>query len=72
MPGKGKGIKFAGPKGKLQNIDQIVQSIRDCRRAYAELSDREFATWYEKHQKVPERRVLAILEALKSNNGGVA
>ena len=62
---------FSNPN-KLQNYDRVVQSVKDCRQAYSSMSDREFASWYEEHQRVPERRTMAILAALKPWNGGDA
>ena len=62
---------FARP-GRLQNADKVVQSIRECRAAYSNLTDREFARWYEQHYKVPERRTLAILAAIKVEGNDIA
>ena len=60
---------FSNPN-RLQNYDRVVQSVKDCRQAYSSMSDREFASWYEQHQRVPERRTMAILAALNSGSEG--
>ena len=60
---------FSNPN-KLQNYDRVVQSVKDCRQAYSSMSDKEFASWYEEHQRVPERRAMAILAALNHKPGG--
>lgn len=60
---------FSNPN-RLQNYDRVVQSVKDCRQAYSSMSDREFASWYEEHQRVPERRTMAILAVLNHKPGG--
>lgn len=62
---------FSNP-GRLQHADGVVKSVMDCRQAYSSMNDQKFAAWYEQHQRVPERRTLAILAVHRPWNGGDA
>lgn len=56
---------------KLQHVDGVVQSVFDCRKAYHNLTDREFAGWYESKYKIKAARVLSILaNGTKQTLGG--
>lgn len=60
------------PNTKLQRMDGVVKSVLDCRKAYHNLTNRQFAKWYEAHFFVKQARVLAILAANQPSPGGIA
>ncbi|MNC45982.1 hypothetical protein D3C75_949760 [compost metagenome] len=48
---------------KVQSLrDKVVQSIKDMRRIYPELSDERFAQWYSRKFRVKADAVLKVLE----------
>ncbi|WP_179232946.1 hypothetical protein [Paenibacillus rigui] len=49
----------------LQTFDGIVKSIQETRKVFSIMTDKEFAAWYSRRYQITERRVIAILEALK-------
>lgn len=52
----------------LQVVDGYVQSIREVRQVYANLTDREFAFWYSARYRIDLKRVIFILEQLKGES----
>lgn len=50
---------------QLQMLDGVVQSVLQVRGIFRDMTDEEFAAWYEEHFMITERRVLGILEAAR-------
>lgn len=59
---KQSNIVYGTAAGDKQYVtDEVKRSILDCRAAYHEMTDAEFARWYERRYKVKEKAVMAVL-----------
>jgi len=62
--GKHTNIAYGKAVGDKQYVTgETKQSILECRAAYHEMTDKEFARWYERRYRIKEKAVMAVLIA---------